>query len=518
MRSTPRISIGLLLAAVVACTTGRPTKRPANSRPTITTEAGAVVGAWRDGVRVFLGIPYAQAPTGALRWQPPRPAAPWTSPRDATRRGDACPQIDDGIRPAQSEDCLNLNVWAPADTDQPLPVMVWIHGGAFHEGSGSDDLYDGAGLATRARAIVVTINYRLGPLGFLAHRDLAREAGRATSPSYGLLDQRAALAWVQRNIRAFGGDPERVTIFGNSAGAWSVCAHLASPGSRGLFARAIMQSGACSDALYFGRAEAEAQGEALARAVQCDGPSPLACLRATPAETLARALPMKRGSILHPGVWWGPVVDGIELPRLPLETLRAGEGAPVPLLIGANRDEGILHTVSFDAISAEEIDDFVTSSFGSGATSAVAARYPHASRKEALNDVITDGVFVCQARRVARVLATQGVPAYLYHFTRALDDPRVHQLGATHSVELFFLWGNTASGLGLSDRERALSRLMMDAWGAFARDGDPSTQALPWPRYTVERDEHAVLDLPAGVGANLKRDVCDFWDEIERRQ
>lgn len=221
----------------------------------------AVVGREQDGVREFLGIPFAAPPVGALRWRAPQSVAPWSIPRDATRRARACTQLKRGGVGAESgEDCLTLNVWTPVGAGQRLPVLVWIHGGAFVNGSGADPLYDGALLAARAHAVVVTVNYRLGPLGFMSHRQLADEAGRAVSPSLGILDQRAALQWVRRNVVAFGGDPDSVTLFGQSAGAFSVCTHLASPGSRGLFARAIMESGACADMLYFDGETAAAQG------------------------------------------------------------------------------------------------------------------------------------------------------------------------------------------------------------------------------------------------------------------
>jgi para-nitrobenzyl esterase len=278
-----------------------------------------------------------------------------------------------------------------------------------------------------------------------------------------------------------------------------------------------MQSGACSDAFYVDPPAAEAQGEALAAALGCAGPDALACLRGKSADEVARALPAKRGLILRPGVWWGPVVDGVELPEIPLAAMRAGETARVPLLIGAARDEGVLHTFDFEEISAAEVDDFVAASFGEDATGAVAARYARATGKEALAAIIGDGIFVCQARRVARVLAEQGVPVFLYHWTRALADPRAHPLGATHGVDLFFVWGNPAGGIQLADEEQELAQLVMDAWGAFARDGDPSTEALRWPRYRRDRDEHAVLDLPASIGTDLGRDRCDFWDDLDAR-
>ena len=486
---------------------------------TVRTAQGLVVGSARAGVQTFLAMPYAAPPVGPLRWRPPAPAPAWLTPRDATRRGPACPQPQEGFVRVTSEDCLTLNLWRPEGPQKAkLPVVVWIHGGAFYQGSGGDEFNDGARLAAGAGVVVVTVNYRLGALGFMAHRDLAREQGRPASPSFGLLDQRAALQWVQRNVAAFGGDPARVTLAGQSAGAWSTCAHLASPGSRGLFSRAIMESGACSDALYFEPRKAEKQGDALAAAVGCTGATALGCLRAKSADVLVAALSMKRGLILRPGVWWGPVIDGVELTQMPFAALSAGDHARVPLIVGWNQDEGIVHTVSFDTVSAAEVAEFVTDSFGARAVAPVTARYRRASSKQALTDIVTDGVFACGARRVARTLAGQNVPVFHYKWTHALDNPRAHKLGATHSVELFLLWDNVGNGIGLSDRERALSGAVMQAWGRFAATGDPGSHDphLPWPRYSQGREEYLEWDLVPRVRTHPAGDVCEFWDEIER--
>ena len=474
--------------------------------------SGIVVGHERAGVREFLAIPYAAPPVGSLRWRAPAPATPWTTPRDATHRGPACPQPEEGFHRDTSEDCLTLNVWVPDGATAHLPVFVWIHGGAFYQGSGGDDLYDGAALARRTRAIVVTINYRLGALGFFSQRALAREQGRAALPAFGLLDQRAALQWVQRNIAAFGGDPARVTIAGESAGGWSTCAQLAMPGSRGLFARAIIQSGACSDALYFTAGAANAQGDQLAAKVGCTGGDVAACLRGKTADELVHALPFRRGLLLLPGVWWGPIVDGTALPRLPLDAIRAGDFARVPLVIGTARDEGTLHTMAYDAVTPDELAWFVRTTFGDAAVAPVLARYARPTPKAALTDIVTDGIFRCNARRVARLVAARGVPVYLYEWTHALDGPpRAHALGPTHGVDLFFLFGVTTLGIGPSPAERPLVELYQDLWGGFVRTGDPGHG---WPRYTAARDPHFTIDLPARAGAGLDRATCDFWDTL----
>jgi carboxylesterase type B len=273
-----------------------------------------------------------------------------------------------------------------------------------------------------------------------------------------------------------------------------------------------MMSGACEDALYFDPRTAQEQALELGEAVGCEGDDPLACLRKLDAETISNALPMKRGLVLPPGVWWGPVIDGVELPARPMELIRRGELAKVPLMIGAARDEGILHTISFEQVTKEEVQAFVRDSFGESAIPAVVEKYERQTPKDSLTDIITDGIFVCQAREIARAVSAHQVPVYLYHFTRALEDPRVHGLGATHSVDIFFLYGNHDMGIGITDDETSLSRTMMDAWGRFAAKGDPSGGDLAWPRYSMDRDEHLELDMIPKPGAHLKSEICDFWD------
>ena len=503
--------LAAFVSILAACAAPMPRPVPApGASLAIVTDKGVVVGRSHDGVREYLDIPYAAPPIGALRWRPPAAALAWTAPRDATRHGPACPQPK---HRDTSEDCLNLNVWVPDGATRNLPVLVWIHGGAFYRGSGGDELADGARLARRMRAIVVTINYRLGALGFLSQRALAKEQGKDVLPAVGLLDQRAALQWVQRNIAAFGGDPGNVTIDGESAGAWSVCAQLTMPASRGLFARAIIQSGACSDALYFTPAAASEQGDELASTVGCAGDDVAACLRGKSADELVNALKFRRGLLLLPGVWWGPIIDGVELPRLPMAAIRDGDFARVPLIIGTARDEGTLHTALYDSVSPDELSWFVRTTFGEATVAPVLARYVQVP-KAALSRIVTDGIFRCNARRVARLVAARGVPVYLYVWTHALDGPPfVHALGPTHGIDLNFLFDVTTDGIGPSVGERPLVDLVEDAWGSFAANGAPEHG---WPRYTADSDEHFVLDLSPSIASGLDREVCDFWDSLAR--
>jgi para-nitrobenzyl esterase len=509
-----------LVAVIVLAACAAPPRAPAPaSAPSpaaqsleVATDHGRVTGRAHDGVREFLAIPYAAPPIGELRWRPPAPASSWIGPRDATRHGAACPQPEEGHHRDTSEDCLNLNVWVPDGATGALPVLVWIHGGAFYLGSGGDVLYDGARLARRAHAIVVTINYRLGALGFISQRALAKQQGREVLPAMGLLDQRAALQWVQHNIAAFGGDTANVTLFGESAGAWSTCAQLAMPASKGLFARAIMLSGACSDALYATADAANALGDDLAAKVGCTTGDVAGCLRGKTADELVHAQRMRRGLLLLPGVWWGPIIDGVELPRVPLDAIRRGEFAHVPLMIGTARDEGTLHTASYDQVAPDELAWFVRTTFGEASVAPVLARYQRPTPKAALTDIVSEGIFRCNSRRVARLFAAHGVPVYLYEWTHALDGPpEVHALGPTHGIDLFFLFDVTTEDIGPSMAEAPLVAVVQDTFGSFARTGAPGHG---WPRYSAERDEHFTLDLAPSVGTGLDREACDFWDQL----
>jgi para-nitrobenzyl esterase len=286
------------------------------------------------------------------------------------------------------------------------------------------------------------------------------------------------------------------------------------PASHGLFARAIMESGACAGSLYFGPREAEAQGRAFERALGCQD---LTCMRAASAGQVLAALPTKQGYVVSPGVWWGPVVDGTTLPLVPLEALRRGQGARVPLILGWNRDEGIVHAALPGEISAEQRDGFVRDSFGEEAVAPAAARYKRTTPKESFVDIVTDAAFACQNRRAARAFSGHGNPVFLYQFTHALASPRMHALGATHSVELWFVFGTEEAGIRLAEHELPLSRAIMDAWGRFARTGDPAGPGLPWPRYTAQNETLALLDTRPGIAANVKKDECAFWDQFERQ-
>lgn len=385
---------------------------------TVSTDKGVVAGAEADGVDRFLGIPYAAPPVDGLRWQPPAPAAGWSGVRSATSYGSRCLQSTTDRGPGMSEDCLYLNVHVPArPADHPLPVLFWIHGGGFMNGSG--DLYDGSLLARTNDVVVVTINYRLGAFGFLGVPGLSQQG----AGNYGLLDQEAALRWTQRNIGAFGGDPGRVTIAGESAGGHSVCSLLASPPARGLFDGAIIQSGGCPSLTV---EQANAKGESYAAIAGCPDPATrVSCLRAKPASDLLAA------SSDFGGILTGPLpVSGVpELPVAPAVAVRSGRSANVPMLIGATRDEVRQWALPFANATEEQYERAIRQEFGTNAD-AVLARYPYRAYASpynaayALGAAWTDssvfyGLGGCQYQSLARQFATAQPRTFFYEF----DDP-----------------------------------------------------------------------------------------------
>ena len=484
--SMARTACAIALAWVAAM--GVCAAKAQGSAPRVTIAAGAVDGVTAGGVSSFRGLPYAAAPIGALRWRAPEPAASWTGVRRATEFGKACPQdrsvsIDQAGDPGPtSEDCLTLNVWTPrADTAAKLPVMVWIHGGAFVIGAGSQSLFDGAALARRG-VVVVTFNYRLGTLGFFSHPALDR--ARANGPvNFGLLDQIAALKWVHANIaalrwvrdniEAFGGDARNVTIFGESAGAESVLALFASPPAHGLFQRGIAQSpyGLPSHS----RQKAQAVGVAVASAVGLGGAgASLAELRAVPAD---RFVGLKgTGTSLAPSL----VVGDAALPESILSTFQRGGEAALPLVIGNNSDEASV-AVAFG------IDPAVLIKKLGAARIVVKPLYPEVKDESQLGrEVVRDVVFTAFVRRIA-YLHSARAPTWRYYFSRVPTNQRTTMTGVPHGGEIAAVFGvDDACGClaaKVSDDDQAFSKRVGDLWTAFARGAIPeSPDAPPWPR------------------------------------
>ena len=493
------------------------------SATVVMTDKGPVKGAVVGQTRAFYGIPYAAPPVGPLRWKPPHPTTAWKATRDATVKGAYCPQL--GALSATpmagtSEDCLTVNVWTPATRPAAAaPVMVWVHGGGFTLGSGAESTYDGQALSEATGAVIVTLNYRLGPLGWLAHGALqAEDAAHPSSGMYGFEDQRAALAWAKVNAAAFGGDSAKITLFGESAGGISTCLHLLAPKSAGLFQRAIIESGPC--ALTGGTEKsAETQGDAFATALGCtDKAAVLTCMRAKKADDLLLALPPKTAVIGPSGAGWLPLVDGYNIPDQPGKLLTAGTFTKVPTIVGANRNEGTLFfkiglSVTNDADYLALVDGIFT---GQGAK--IVAQYPSASfptPQDAAAEAIGDGLFVCPTRRTARGLAAGGAPTYLYAFVHPVETPIFMGLGAFHSSEVPFIFENAYLGFTLGANEKPLSQAMIGYWFGLAKSGDPNAgKALPWPKYDGTTDQSLLLNLMQSTTTGLKKALCDFWDGI----
>lgn len=501
-------------------------------------DTGVLHGIAQGGTRAFLGIPYAAPPVGADRWRPPQPALPWDGVREALSVGVQCPQTLSLTGAGGSEDCLFVNVWTPtaAGDDGLVPVMVWLHGGAFIFGSGGDKYYNGRLLAETYGVVVVTVNYRLGPLGFLAHPALtAEDPAYPSSGNYGLDDQRAALQWVQRNIAKLGGDPGRVLLFGESAGGFSTCVHYVSPRSEGLFAAAISQSGLCaSPLLETTLAEAEAGGAAVAQALGCPatGPDAVACMRGKPAEALLSATALPPIAQVPPG---GPLyvsatgsllstlpnVDGLVLPASLGQAFAAGNFEPRPLVLGTNRDEGTLFHSSLFAVEVTDDAQYqaaLARRFGQSKVAAIVARYPAVafeSPNRALAEVTGDAFFVCPARRTARGAATAGAPVYLYSFEREPAQPFLPGLGVFHSAELPFLFGtDPAFPLSRVGDGQPTADLMQQLWTRFAATGDPNAGEPSWPPFARTDERHLVLDNTPRGAIDHKRAICDFWDAL----
>ncbi len=465
--------------------------------PIVMTSAGPVQGVvvQHGVIRVFRGIPYAAPPIGPLRWRPPLPAQPWAAVRDATHFGPPCMQrvaADALVQP--SEDCLTLNIWSPPPNRRlgTLPVMVFIHGGGFVFGAGSEAPYDGTGLASHG-VVLVTLNYRLGVLGFLAHPGLAAEG--SPSGNDGLLDQIAALAWVRDNAAAFGGDPRRVTIFGESAGGSSIAALLAAPAARGLFSKAILQSAAIGWKL---RTTEEASRTGLVL-----GPD-LEQLRTMPANALLRyatriqALAPKMAPIPLPFPVAGPPV----LPEQPVQAALP----PIPMMIGDNQDEGISFARPWALFDREGYVKALKTVFGPLWREA-AATYPAATDADvprAAADLVGDGMFYAGARTLARRAAASGAPVYFYLFDEPVGDhpPR-------HAAELTSVFGTLPPAA--SPQQHALSELMMTAWTRFAATGDPNGPGVPsWPRFAGPDDPYMTLGLVVDPGRGFRTRQLDF--------
>jgi para-nitrobenzyl esterase len=494
----------------------------ASAADPIRVEQGLVSGlaGKNPDVRVYRGIPYAAPPVGDLRWREPRPPAAWQGVKAATEYSHDCwqtPYPAGSVYQAQlrplSEDCLYLNVWTAAKSaGERLPVMFWIHGGGFTRGSGNSTAYDGEILA-RQGVVLVTINYRLGVFGFFSHSTLTAESGRHASGNYGVLDQIAALQWVKKNIAAFGGDPGRVTIFGESAGSWAVNTLMASPLAKGLFHRAIGESGGLF-APMASLAEAEESGAKLAAPI-LGAQSPdssgdaLKKLRAASAEELLKA---QAAETVH------PIVDGFVLPQSVSEIFAQGRQNDVPLLLGNNADEGRTLAPQAAALKASLFVSGSHTRFGALADQFLKI-YPAESDQQAVNSFYAayrDQAFGWEMRTWARMQTKTGrQPAYLYYFTRVAPGP-AQRLGAFHALEIAYVFGNFPWPFPWEDADRKLSDAIIKYWVRFAATGDPNDgkSGLPqWPAYSLQSDQ--ALELGAGIAlcSQTNKAGLDFFDE-----
>jgi para-nitrobenzyl esterase len=477
------------------------------------TRSGKVEGQDNRGVHVFRGIPYAAPPVDAQRWRPPQPEEHWDGVRDASRFSAQSAQTEfamtkmmGGGRPAYSEDSLYLNVWTPGCDDARRPVLVWIHGGAFIWGAGDTPWYDGTKFALHGDVVVVTINYRLGPFGFLHLGDLFPALDG--SGDLGILDQIAALEWVRDCIGAFGGDPDRVTIFGESAGGGCVGTLLGTPAARGLFAGAIAQSGAASWV-----ATREGATEVTSRVVERLGvqPGDLDTLLARSTDEVLDAIPAWREDGVT-GLQFQPVVDGITLAQAPLATIAAGNAAGVRVLTGTNQHELTLFTLAdpeFAGLDDAAVRARLRGTLGEHADALFAsyrARRPAASASEVWQELATDGLFRIPAIRMLEAQRAHG-PAWSYLFT--WESPAFGGvLRSTHALEIPFVFDNLGRGgseffTGTGEERQGIADTMHRAWIAFARTGDPNHAGLPtWPEYDVDRRATMRFD-----------EVCDVLDD-----
>lgn len=485
----------------------------------------AVEGGELEGVRLgtataYLGVPYAAPPLAGLRFQPPQRAACWTGVRAAARPGARCAQPGPSGELVGSEDCLYLNVFAPsAEAARPRPVLVFLHGGdgqrgGAHPGDGTLGQLDGSGLAAAQDAVVVTVAWRLGALGFTSH-PLLRAQGEGAG-NYGLLDTIAALRWVRRNARAFGGDEGRVLVFGEAAGAVNACALLAAPQALGLFSAVLLQSGACAAADASGRDEA---GRALADSLGCSGADALACLRAAPADALARAQPASGPLLASWQTGFGPMVDGLLLEEAPLAALAAGRAAPVPLAVGSNADEFALFLQGDAMAACSEYAPYLEQVFGPLAPQ-VEQRYPCDEVQgpvQAAVAAVTDALYACPARRAARAASFgRALPVYRYLYAHARAYGPLSKLRAYHSAELPFLFSTLdAEGYQPTPQDERLTRAMQGYWASLARGELPSAHGeLAWSRYQPSFDNALVLDDGVREGPGAQGSACDFWDAV----
>jgi para-nitrobenzyl esterase len=526
---------------LTACAFHRQQERSmATPTPVVETQSGALTGIYnkQGDIAIFKGVPYAQPPVGPLRWKPPQPPIPWTGTLKAEKASAQAIQQEADFEefmdlfvegqgwggfktaivklllkvvpaPKQSEDCLYLTVRTPSlDEEAKLPVMVWIHGGDHQDGSANDIFYDSNALSRRG-VVTVYMNYRLGLMGYFAHPELSRESEHGVSGNYGTLDQIAALRWVQENISAFGGNPDDVTIFGESAGGESVVHMLTSPLARGLFHKAIMESPANSGQMmflrhpYFVHPAGEDLGQTFADRFAPAGEGQLEALRQIAPDRFYQLIRQER-EFQH----FYPVIDGYVLEKSPFEAFLNGEQARVPLLLGNNANEGtllypILHgpVPGYEDIPADRVAGLIQEEYREDAE-AIMELYPglRQGAEPAQIDFFGDGVFGAAVHFYALSAAKAGQPVYLYHFTRTPPSPK-QTAGAYHASELPYVHGKPIPMFDFTEADEVLTRVMGDYWVQFAKSGDPNLSPhSEWLPFTVDNQRQMRLGLGSELG------------------
>lgn len=528
-KSIPALSFPVLLLLFCALCGSFVSGESFSANDEVRVEGGMITGSTADGIRSFKGIPFAAPPVGELRWKPPQPVISWEGVRQCTTFGPDCPQAP---YPAgsmyysaprkQSEDCLYLNVWTGARPGEKRPVMVWIHGGALTRGSGATRTYDGTALAKKG-VVLVTINYRLGPLGYLAHPELTDESPNHSSGNYGVLDQIAALKWVQKNIAAFGGDPGRVTVFGESAGSWSVNVLVASPLAKGLFHRAIGESGGQFGPGMFLKEDrkslpsAEKIGVAFAKACGADS---IKALRALPAEKIVDVF---NNDVEGKKFRTAPNVDGWVLPDEIRSIFAGGKQNDVPVIVGSNANE--MSTLTNPATWPKTLDEYrkrAEPQYGE-AMRDFEALYPVKSDADVVTAYLSslrDVSFTLPMRTWARMTGTGRSKAWLYFFSHVPPNPNSKMLGAYHAGEIAYVFNNLNSQNPLlREADRQLAEMMSSYWVNFAAKGNPNGAGLPkWVPYDRQSEPYMDFGDPVKLRNHLLKAQLDFLEQFAQRR
>jgi para-nitrobenzyl esterase len=490
----------------------------------VQTKYGKIEGLEKDGVQIWRGVPFAKPPVGELRFMPPQPPEAWEGVRNATKFPPFAPQLSGRMdiimgrgQPPTDEDCLYLNIWSPAADNANRPVLFWIHGGAFVTGSGATPWYDGRSFATQGDAVVVTINYRLGVLGFLHLAEFGEEY--ATSGNNGILDQIAALEWVRDNIAAFGGDPNNVTIFGESAGAMSVGTLLATPLAKGLFHKAILQSGAAHNVRSADHAAKAARN--VLDTLEFNGT--LAELQAVPVEKLLEAA--TKATISFPNArLFQPVIDGTVLPKAPHKLIAEGSAANVPVLIGTTLDEMNLFTMrdpAWTKLDETGIKARCAWMVGEETFTKVSGYYADQAASSALQKwtaLLTDKTFWLPSVRLSEAQINHA-PVWMYRFDWA-SPVFDGKFGSCHALEIPFVWNNldkagVTNFTGDSPERQAVANAMHAAWIAFAKTGDPNTLTLPdWSAYNTDHRTTLIFNTQSRVENDPQAQVRQLWEGV----